>query len=226
MVIMVNASTQGVYCNKVTGAQCQQPCLPSISKAFHLYSNICLAPQCNCLCRGREASDVAREMWGGIKEFVCFEYLANEPPLPQPFTLDDHVDAAIKFRTELKACCEKTVCAVCSRYRPKVDATSHAICDIPNLSLLDASLPKTDEYPRDALTTFQWRDTTYCLQEKACHVGDDPNTCNVTVCKECFFALKTKRVPPMSLVRFDAGKNKIVNGYCLVGLTHIVDTHC
>lgn len=165
-------------------------------------------------CRNRSASDVSSEMWDGIKEFVCLDSCIDEPSLPKPFTFDDHVDAAAKFRLNLQEYCDRTVCAVCSRYRPKANISSHLLDNIPNLSLLDSTLPKTDELPRDALTTFQWRDSTYCLQAEGCDVHDDPAMCAADVCSECFSALKAKRVPPMSLVCFDAGKCKAARIVC------------
>lgn len=156
-------------------------------------------------CRSRTASHVSREMWAGIMEFACIDNPSKLTTLPRAYTLDDHVEAARRFREELRKYCDRTVCAVCSMYRPRCNVSRHDLNTIPNLALLDAALPKTDELPRDALTTFEWGNVSYCLQPAACFPSDDSSKCAADVCTECFADLKAKRVPKMSLVSFDAG---------------------
>lgn len=144
-------------------------------------------------------------MWTAIKDFSGLD---DVPTVPTPFTFAQHVETAREFRKQLDIDCNRTACAVCSSYCRKTDVNTYNINNIPNLSLLDASLPKSTALPRDALTTFTWRNTTYCLQPEACEVDDEQ--CRVTICCLCHSDLKKKRVPEMSLVSFDTGKTVLI----------------
>ena len=141
-------------------------------------------------------------MWTAISDFAGLD---EDAMVPEPFTFEQHVDTAKEFRKHLENDCNRTVCAVCSSYQRNIDVKEYNIDDIPNLSLLDASVPPSTSHPRDALTTFTWRNVTYCLQPIACKPRRD-GECVVDVCGQCHSDLKKKRVPDMSLVCFDTGK--------------------
>lgn len=125
---------------------------------------------------------------------------------PEPFTFQQHVEAAQKFRDQLDADCNKGVCSVCSKYCRACDIVAYDLDEVPNLHLLDASGPKTAKHPRDALTTFTWQNVTYCLQPDFCRVDASGEHCQADICVGCYSALKNKRVPDESLVCFDTGK--------------------
>lgn len=96
--------------------------------------------------------------------------------------------------------CPTTVCAVCSMYCPPHTITSMGIAAIPNLGILLADGPTTDELPRRGLTTYLHEDQVYCLQPSACTSGGTAN-----VCSDCLASLRRGSVPPASLVRVDTG---------------------
>lgn len=154
-------------------------------------------------CRLRTAEQWSNDMWKAVVDFSCLEETIS---LPQPFTFQQHVQAAEAFRDHLDNDCKKKVCSVCSMYRRTVDVEEYDLEKVPNLHLLDASGPKTAKHPRDALTTFAWQNVTYCLQPYACRVDGSGDHCTVDICVDCFTDLKNKRVPDESLVCFDTGK--------------------
>ena len=82
----------------------------------------------------------------------------------------------------------------------------------------DANLVKTAECPRDALTTYQACDgITYCLSDLGMVIPEEGvnQPVMVKVCKECLASLdRTKpKIPPNSLVRFDAGSAAKIDLY-------------
>lgn len=147
--------------------------------------------------------DIAARMWNGIKAFVGLDEVVD---FPTAFTFDQHKAAAAALRKFMDKECTKEPCAVCSKYTIKDHLTSYKLQDVPNIDLLDASLPPTPQLPRVGLTTFTWNGTTYCLQPAACHPDDGVHDCHVDVCKDCHDDLKASRVPSTSLVAFDSGE--------------------
>ena len=129
--------------------------------------------------------------------------LHDEPQLPAAPTMQTHIDHAQKMRDFLDRECTKTVCAVCSMMRRTCDITRYPIKHIPNVHLLDASGPKTDQFPRAALTVVEHVDvdntTTYCMQPAS--VFED----EADVCIDCYTDLEKSRIPDLSLVAFDTG---------------------
>jgi hypothetical protein len=160
----------------------------------------CLLFQCLIACSDRDASQVAMEHWEALTKFVG---LNDKCKIPEPFTFDQHVATAQKFRDHLKDDCRQEVCAVCSKYCSHAVVNKYSLADVPHLDLLDAAGPKSAKHPRDALTTFAWHDVTYCLQPYSCY--GDGNECQVDMCNDCYGALQSMRVPESSLVCFDTG---------------------
>lgn len=142
------------------------------------------------------------DVWDGIAEFAG---LRDEASVPSPVSWDDHVACAQSMRDFLDAECNKTVCGVCSIMRRSVDVQPVDFGAIPNLELLRADGPKTLQYPREGLTATEHNGTTYCIQPAACTSRHDGGQ-DIALCKSCLNHLKHKRVPPESLVCFDAGK--------------------
>lgn len=161
------------------------------------------------------AETVVADMWHALADFACLEYVNSTVPVPNPYTFEQHIDAARSIRDFLdRDCKHKGVCAVCSMYRRQCDLEVYDLEEVPNLHLLDASMPKTAKQPRDALTTFVWQNVTYCMQPDACHADERGERCSVDVCVGCFSALKNKRVPDESLVCFDTGEARWAQRDC------------
>jgi hypothetical protein len=119
--------------------------------------------------------------------------------------------------------------------RRAVDVKPVDFGDIPNLGLLSADGPASPEYPREGLTTMEHNGTSYCIQAAACTSRQDGGQ-DVAVCKSCLNHLQNKRVPPESLVCFDAGTLKYLLAIlCMYGeyfacswrvlATHMLATH-
>ena len=125
--------------------------------------------------------------------------------------------------TWIESANEREVCGVCSMHRRAVDVVSHNITSIPNLELLNSAAPRTEAHPRNALTTYQYTDLAtmetkvFCLQPHSC-AEDDDGAVIVAVCKSCHHHLANGRVPPESLVCFDAGMNIYIEGLCIMSM--------
>lgn len=158
---------------------------------------------CRARARASAGDDIAARMWTGIKTFVGMD---DKISLPTAYSFEQHVEAAVKFREHMDQDCDRAPCAVCSKYTHKTHLTRHRLQDVPNIDLLDSTLPGTPQLPREALTTFVWNCTTYCMQPAACHVDEALLECSVDVCKDCHADLKAGRVPCTSLVAFDTGE--------------------
>ena len=115
----------------------------------------------------RTADGVAFDVWSEIAKRTG---LHDSPTLPSPTTWEKHATDAQLMRDHLDRECKRAVCAVCSMHRRAVDVASYSITDIPNIDLLDITVPSTEEHPRAALTTYQctdvatMEDNVYCLQ--------------------------------------------------------------
>ena len=166
---------------------------------------------CIVYCRNdttRTAETVATAVWDEIAKCTG---LYDIPDVPEAPTWDTHLANAQSMRDFLDRECRRSVCGVCSMMRRGQDVKLHDIASIPNLHLLDSTLPKTAAHPRDGLTTFAYTDpassknVVYCLQPHACSDSDDGKV-NVSVCDSCHHHLTKGRVPPESLVCFDTGK--------------------
>ena len=161
----------------------------------------------------RTAETVSADVWNGIAEFAGVH---EESAVPQSAKWEDHVSAAQEMRDFLDSECNKTVCGVCSMLRRAVDIKSLAFGDIPNVDLLLKDGPTSPEHPRDGLTTVEHNGDVYCLQPAAC----TPNCTgdyDVALCKSCRGHLEHKRIPPESLVCFDAG----MSSKCMLDIAYM-----
>ena len=84
--------------------------------------------------------------------------------VPRQWSDEDEVVAASKLRDAMEARIPDRTCAVCARRRTDADCTSLPVADLPNLQLLSAVGPQTDECLRDAMTTYNVEDQgAFCL---------------------------------------------------------------
>jgi len=148
-----------------------------------------------------EAKSVVSKQSAALFEFCRID---ETVPIPAPRTFKDTMAEAQRMRDHIAMQCQREVCGVCAI--AKNDTKKVRAASIPNLELLLADGPRTPEAPRDALTTSELDGKRYCVHPKG--VSDN----NILViCATCMQALKTKRIPPNSLVCIDPGERPAGN---------------
>ena len=158
------------------------------------------------------AMQAAKNAVDGLLDFFSMEDMYMPPA--EPRSLEDDIQLASDMRRFMDVRNKTRVCAVCScrcaaghSAEEEADADDDwtetmRISDIPNVHLLSKDGPKSEELPRDSLTTIG----DYCLQPLAMLPGEDANEDpHVDVCKSCMSQLQNKKVPMASLVRVDTG---------------------
>jgi hypothetical protein len=186
-------------------ASCMQQFILKASRSACQYVSIkCVTLYAFSICRGkldRTAESVSTDVWNAIAQRTG---LHDVPVVPEPANWAKHVAHAQAMRDYMDRESKRAVCGVCSMHRRAEDVDLHSIGAIPNLQLLSSNGEQSEKYPRHALTTFEHHDSVFCLQPHACVEADDGDV-NVRVCKSCFNHLAHGRIPPESLVCFDAG---------------------
>ena len=158
------------------------------------------------------AMQAAKNAVDGLLDFFSLDDMYSPPA--ESRSLEDDIHLASDMRRFMDIRNKTRVCAVCScrcaaghSAEEEDDADGDwtetmRISDIPNVHLLSKDGPKSEELPRDSLTTIGG----FCLQPLAMRPGEDASEDpHVDVCKSCMSQLQNKKVPMASLVRVDTG---------------------
>ena len=147
----------------------------------------------------RAAQVVQRQAVADAVMATTRELLCSEAAVPTPWTFEDAVREAGRFRECIDGLLPECLCAVCGRRSTRVASNAHSVDAIPSLRLLRADGPRDDEFPRSALTTLAVDGVAYCLTAAGVQDGI------ASICDECEGALRRGDVPPCSYVRVDEG---------------------
>jgi hypothetical protein len=164
------------------------------------------------------------ELMQGIATNMHLDFTSDVTSHPPDLPVLDHpylVKHASEFRQHMETNMPNCRCAVCARLHKQADVQVRCLMAkdggancIPNLHLLRADVPSTEDLPRPAHTRATIKGVDYCLQvdEKSMAPTDNARRKGhmVYVCNNCLDALdggakREPKVPTFSLVRCDPG---------------------
>ena len=154
-------------------------------------------------------------------------------PPTHPMDYDYHIEEARQFRTYMDHNSKNESCCICGMRKrwlefhikydyKKIGQIGRMDFDkIPNKDLLTVSFdndhelgeppsscPRSNEFPRDAKTTYRHHDgITYCVSKHGIFKPEEGvnELVKSNVCKSCLKSLENNKIPIASFVRFDAG---------------------